>query len=53
MKTHKSTPTSKLVARFDNQLKKLLVIEIRTIRGVNAQPLSSNNQARAHARLTA
>lgn len=46
MKTHKSTSTSKLVARFDNQLKKLLLKELKTIRGVNAQFLSSNNQAR-------
>jgi len=51
MKTHKSTSTSKLVARFDNQLKKLLVNEIKTIRGFNAQLLSSNNQVQA--RLTA
>jgi hypothetical protein len=51
MKTHKSTSTSKLVARFDNQLKKLLVTEIKIIRGFNAQLLRSNPQAQA--RLTA
>ena len=45
MKNHKSTSTNKLVARFDNQLKKLLVNEIKTIRSVNAQ-LMSNSQAR-------
>jgi hypothetical protein len=52
MKAHKSTSTNKLVARFDNQLKKLLLSEIKTIRGFNAQ-LISNNQVRVQARLTA
>ncbi|MBS1531857.1 MAG: hypothetical protein JSU01_16235 [Bacteroidetes bacterium] len=46
MKIHKSTSTSKLVARFDNQLKKMLLKEIKTFRGVNTQFLTSNNQAR-------
>jgi hypothetical protein len=53
MKTHKSTSTSKLVSRFDNQLKKLLLNDLKIIRGVNAQLLSSNNQARVQARLIA
>jgi hypothetical protein len=53
MRTHKSTSTSKLVARFDNQLKKLLLNDLKTIKGVNAQLLSSNSQARVQARLTA
>jgi hypothetical protein len=53
MRTHNSTSANKLVARYDNELKKLLLKELKTIRSVNAKLLSRNNQARVQARLTA
>lgn len=53
MKTHKSTSTNKLVSRFDSQLKKMLLNDLKTVRSVNGQLLTSSNQARVQARLTA
>lgn len=46
MKTHKNASTNKLVARFDKELKVLLLNDLKTLRGVNSQFIQSNTQAR-------
>jgi hypothetical protein len=49
MKTHKTTSATKLLARFDNELKTLLINDLNTIRGVKRQILS-NHQVRLQVR---
>jgi hypothetical protein len=52
MKTHKTTTTNTLVKRFDKELKVLLMNDLKTLRGVNAQFLQGNTQARGQVRLS-
>jgi hypothetical protein len=44
MKTYKTPATSKLVARFDNELKNLLVADLKAFKEKN-QFSGNNNQA--------
>jgi hypothetical protein len=52
MTTHKNASTNKLVARFDKELKVLLMNDLKTIKGVNSQFLQSNTQVRGQVRLS-
>jgi hypothetical protein len=52
MKTYKKTATSKLVARFDNELMNLLSEDLRTFKERN-QFVSSNKQEVAQQQLSA
>jgi hypothetical protein len=45
MKKHKKTTVSKLVTRFDHELKTILINDLNNVRTVKDQFLSSNNQA--------
>jgi hypothetical protein len=49
MKTHKTTSVTKLLTRFDNELKALLINDLNTIKGVKRQILS-NHQVRLQVR---
>lgn len=49
MKTHKTTSATKLLARFDNELKALLINDLNNIKGVKRQ-LLSNHQVRLQVR---
>ncbi|MDB5025982.1 MAG: hypothetical protein JWP78_3737 [Mucilaginibacter sp.] len=46
MKIHKKTSANKLLVRFDNELKTILVNDLNHIRNVKHQFLRSNHQAR-------
>ena len=52
MKTYKKTATSKLVARFDNELMNLLMEDLRTFKERN-QFVTSNKQEVAQQQLSA
>jgi hypothetical protein len=52
MKTHKSASTTKLVARFDKELKGLLLSDLKNLRGVHPQFIQSNTQVRGQVRLS-
>lgn len=47
MKSDIKTSTTKLVARFDNELKMLLLNDLKTIRAARKKFLHSNNQVLA------
>jgi hypothetical protein len=49
MKNHKTTSATKLLTRFDNELKALLINDLNTIKGVKRQILS-NHQVRLEVR---
>jgi hypothetical protein len=46
MKIHKKTSATKLLVRFDNELKAILVNDLNNIRNIKRQFLHSNHQAR-------
>jgi hypothetical protein len=46
MKTYKKNSTNKLVARFDSELKTILIGDLNNIRSIKSQFIRSNNQAR-------
>lgn len=52
MKSYKKTSTTKLVARFDSELKTILLSDLDNVRGNKKQLFHSNNQARVQARLS-
>jgi hypothetical protein len=52
MKSYKKSSTTKLVTRFDNELRRLLLNDLNNVRGVKDQYAHSNLQARAQARLS-
>jgi|GEM_PF-714407 len=52
MKSHKKSSTSKLVTRFDNELRMLLLNDLNNVRGAKHQHPIVNNQARITSRLT-
>lgn len=52
MKTYKKPATSKLVARFDNELKNLLMEDLRSFKEKN-QFTTSNHQVSAQQTLSA
>ncbi|MGN6638981.1 MAG: hypothetical protein ACTHJ8_08720 [Mucilaginibacter sp.] len=52
MKSDRNTSTTKLVARFDNELKMLLLNDLKEIRAAKKNFLHSNNQARVRSRLS-
>jgi stalled ribosome alternative rescue factor ArfA len=45
MKSHKATPESKLVKRFDNELKALLTSELKRIKKAKKQMVSTLSAA--------
>ncbi len=45
MKTYKTPSTSKLVARFDNELKNLLMADLKAFKERNQFLSNNNNQA--------
>ena len=49
MKGHKKTTASRLLSRFDNELKALLVNDLNNMKGVKHQVLH-NNQVRLQVR---
>jgi hypothetical protein len=49
MKTHKTTSATKLLTRFDNELKALLINDLNTIKGVKRH-IQSNHQVRLQVR---
>lgn len=52
MKSNRKTSTNKLVARFDSELKMLLLNDLKEIRAAKKSFLHSNNQARVQSRLS-
>ncbi|MBS1525441.1 MAG: hypothetical protein JST19_07320 [Bacteroidetes bacterium] len=52
MKSFRKTSTSKLVTRFDHELKTLLLSDLHNVRGMRNQHLHSNNQAKLQTRLS-
>ncbi len=52
MKSHKKSSTSKLVTRFDNELRMLLLNDLNNVRGVKHQHTIVNTQARITSRLS-
>ena len=52
MKGHKITSTTKLVAMFDNELKRLLLSDLKNVRGLKSQAIHGNAQGRIQARLS-
>ena len=52
MKSYKKTSTTKLVNRFDNELRAILLNDLNTVRGVKDQFITSNNQARIRIRMS-
>jgi hypothetical protein len=50
MKNHKKTSASKLLTRFDNELKTLLINDLNNLKSVKTQFLHSNHQARLQVR---
>lgn len=45
MKSYKKTSASKLLTRFDNELKTLLINDLNNVKAVKHQFLQSNHQA--------
>lgn len=45
MKTNNSTPVSKIVKRFDNELKALLMEDLKAIKGAKDQLINSIKQS--------
>jgi hypothetical protein len=52
MKSHKKSTVTKLVARFDNELKTLLLNDLNNVKGIKSQ-VSRRAQARLQARISA
>jgi hypothetical protein len=52
MKSHKKSSVTKMVARFDNELKTLLLNDLNNVRGIKNQVMRSA-QARLQARISA
>jgi len=52
MKGHKKTSTTKLVARFDNELKTLLTSDLNNVKGLKSQAGHNGAQARTQVRLS-
>jgi hypothetical protein len=50
MKTLKKTSVNRLLIRFDNELKSLLVSDLNNVRSIKNQFLHSNHQARLQMR---
>ncbi|MDB5142210.1 MAG: hypothetical protein JWQ66_923 [Mucilaginibacter sp.] len=50
MKTFKKNSVNKLLTRFDNELKALLVNDLNNVRSIKNQFLHSNHQARLQIR---
>jgi hypothetical protein len=50
MKSHKKTTATKLLTRFDNELKTILKNDLSNNRSVKQQLLHSNHQARLQVR---
>ena len=50
MKDHKKTSANRLLTRFDNELKTLLVSDLNNVRSIKAQFLHGNQQARLQIR---
>jgi len=50
MKTFKKTTVNRLLTRFDNELKALLVNDLNNVRSIKNQFLHSNHQARLQVR---
>ncbi len=46
MKTYKKNSTNKLVARFDSELKTILISDLNNVKSVKSQFIHSNNQVR-------
>ncbi len=51
MTTHKKTSSSKLLVRFDNELKTLLINDLNNVRNIKTQFLHGNQQAILQVRL--
>lgn len=52
MKSHKKSTVSKMVARFDNELKTLLLNDLNNVKGIKSQ-VARSAQARLQARISA
>jgi hypothetical protein len=52
MKSYTKPSTSKLVIRFDNELKTLLLSDLDNLRGIKNQRLHSNHQVKVQPRLS-
>ncbi len=52
MKSHKKSSTTKLVTRFDNELRMLLLNDLNSVKGLKHQHSVVNSQARAQSRLS-
>ena len=52
MNSYYKTSTHKLVDRFDNELKALLLNDLNNVRGIKGQFLHSKTRARAQSRLS-
>jgi len=50
MKNHKKTPASKLLTRFDNELKAILMSDLNNNKTVRQQLIHSNQQVRLQMR---
>ena len=50
MKNHKKISASRLLARFDNELKALLLNDLNNVKGAKHQLLHSNHQVRLQVR---
>ena len=50
MKTFKKTSANRLLTRFDNELKTLLVSDLNHVKTIKAQFLHSNQQVRLQVR---
>jgi hypothetical protein len=44
MKSHKQTPSIRLLTRFDNELKSILINDLNNVKSVKNQFLNSNQQ---------
>ncbi|HJP63916.1 MAG TPA: hypothetical protein VJ844_10755 [Mucilaginibacter sp.] len=52
MKSYTKTSTNKLVDRFDNELRALLLNDLSSVKGVKEKFIHSNPRARAQVRLS-
>ncbi|MBS1504302.1 MAG: hypothetical protein JST32_19700 [Bacteroidetes bacterium] len=52
MKSYRKASTSKLITRFDHELKTLLLSDLHNVRGVQNQHVHSNNQVKLQTRLS-
>jgi hypothetical protein len=52
MKAHKKSSVTKMVARFDNELKTLLLNDLNNVKGLKSQVMRSA-QSRVQARISA